>query len=178
MSHVNHVGKFVSEKVAAIDIPLCKGRCRLECNSRISNEARQKLFDSFYLLNSTAQDVHLFQCISSSKPKIQLVDACNHRQVTLSYSVIVDGSRLKVCKTAFHHLFAIKIGKIDHIVAQHKAGLTTAHPSKRGKHDVRPNKGSEDRVEFVRAHIRSYPVSQSHYTVVNATQTVCICLQH
>ena len=74
----------------------CHEKCRLKCSSHISNTSRQELFDAFYSLNSSAQDVHLFQCISSRKPKLSLVDASSHRQVTIYYSVVAGGSRLHI----------------------------------------------------------------------------------
>jgi len=163
-SYISHRGEFVAGKHVPVDECLCHEKCRMKCNERIDNTARQQVFDSFYKLNSAAQDVHLFQCILSQKPKLSVNNATNHRQVSIDYSVIIDGSRVKVCKTAFSHLHGVKKGKLNHIVAQHKAGLTTARPSKRGKHVIRPNKISDDRREFVRAHIRSYPTDMSHYS--------------
>jgi len=69
-----------------------------------------------------------------------------------------------VCKTAFLCIHDIAKGKINHIVDQHKSGLTSARPSKRGKHDTRPNRVSKETPEFVRDHICSYLAEASHYS--------------
>ena len=163
-SYTSYTGELVPEKTAPVDVPLCPEKCRLKCSSRISNASRQELFDAYYSLNCTAQDVHLFQCISSRKPKLHLADASNQRLVTIYYTVVVDGGRVRVCKTAFQRMHSITKGKVDHIVRQHKAGLTTAVPSRRGMHSNRPNRVSEGRLEFVREHIRSFPADVSHYS--------------
>jgi len=138
----------------------------LKCSSHISNTSRREMFDAFYSLNSSAQGVHLFQCILSRKPKLNLVDASSHRQVTIYYSVVVGGSRIRVCKTAFQCLHRITKGKVDHVVCQHKTGLSTAPPSRRGTHRNRPNRVSENRLEFVHEHIHSFPTDSSHYSRV------------
>ena len=136
---------------------------RLQCIC-FDDATRMEIFNSFRKLNATAQDAHLFSCISSEKPKLKMNTANNHRQVSAQYNVLVNGSRVRVCKTAFQHLYGVTRGKLNHIVDQQKAGLPTARPSIRGHHLTRQNKVSEDRREFVRAHIRSYPAEMSHYS--------------
>jgi len=163
-SYVSHKGEFVNSKHPKIDEHLCQEKCRLKCTERIDNSTRIEIFNSFHKLNATAQNVHLFSCISSQKPKLKVNTANNHRQVSAQYNVIINGSRARVCKTAFQHLYGVTRGKLNHIIDQQKAGLPTARPSNRGHHLTRPNKVSEDRREFVKAHIRSYPAEMSHYS--------------
>jgi len=115
--------------------------CSLKCNDRINRENREQIFSSYYELETTeAQNVYLFSSLTTTTPKCSLVNAKQHREVSVSYTVNVAGQKVQVCKKAFLRLHAISQSKVDFIVNQCKAGLVTARPSFRGKHNNRPNR--------------------------------------
>lgn len=146
-------------------LQLCSLKCRLKCNDRINRENREQIFSSYYELETTeAQNVYLFSSLTTTTPKCLLVNAKQHREVSVSYTVNVAGQKVQVCKKAFLRLHAISQSKVDFIVNQCKAGLVTARPSFRGKHNNRPNRISHERRQKVHEHIRSFPADSSHYS--------------
>jgi len=58
----------------------------------------------------------------------------------------------------------ISQSKVDHLVMQARAGQVTSRPILRGKHSNRPNRLSQEKIDKVKEHIRSYPSERSHYS--------------
>ena len=108
-AYVSHSGHAVAvaRKEPPLDEPLCYSKCRFKCSERITNEARQKIFDDFYRLDYEAQNAHLFSCLSSHAPKTIKSSGETHRQISVEYSTYVEKVRLRVCKRALENLLRI-----------------------------------------------------------------------
>jgi len=53
---------------------------------------------------------------------------------------------------------------VKHISEQVAAGLPTVNPDQRGRHSNRPNRLTDEDIEFVKRHISSFPAEMSHYS--------------
>ena len=142
----------------------CAVKSRYRCSEKVNDASRQEIFSRFYGLTSTAQDAHLFGCITASEPKLLATNAATHREVSAKYEVTANGTKVRICKLAFQKLHGISEAKVNHIVGQCKTGQSSVCPSRRGRHNNRPNKVSEALRNDVRAHIQSFPAEQSHYS--------------
>jgi len=163
-SYTNYTGEQIAQKEPKIAVTLCRQKCRFKCSEKINDASRQVIFSTFYSLPVTAQDVYIFGCVTSHAPKLSLIEATQHREVSVEYTVNVDNDSVRVCKVAFQNLHSISSSKVRHIVEQSKKCQTTALCSLRGKHDTRPNKIPEEQREIVRTHIKSFPAQESHYS--------------
>lgn len=164
-SYVSSRGKVIAAQVPPVDENLCgKTKCRLDCSGKVDNEARKRIMCDYYGISAEAQNAHLFASLQCSAPKSVIVDAHRHREIVVKYSVCLQGSRLTVCKRAFMKLYGISQSKVDHIVMQARNGQAAVRSSFRGKHDNRPNRLSEESINFVVEHIKSYPAEASHYS--------------
>ena len=157
-------GKCVPAKFPKLDESLCTHKCRLNCGGNISNDMRSQIFTEYYAMSHEAQNAHLFACLKCSPPKSALLNTDRPRGITVRYTVTSGGSTISVCKKAFMNLFLISQSKVDHIVQQARSGQAAARPSLRGKHDNRPNRISQQKIEEVKEHINLYPAERSHYS--------------
>ena len=132
LAYVSSSGKEVSAKHPCITGWLCKKKCHRLCSSKLNEDQRQTLFDSYYsLADENQKNTYLFGCIKPVTPKVKLLHAKKHRKMSFAYFVTVDGQSISVCKTAFSRLHQITNSKIDYILSQHLAGRSTAEPSKK-----------------------------------------------
>lgn len=75
-----------------------------------------------------------------------------------------------VCRTAFIAIHRITKGKIEHLVSSLKStGLSPK--DKRGKHDNRPWKHTEETKAAIKTHIASFPARESHYGLKDSNKT-------
>ena len=163
-AYISHRGVHVSAKKPCVKSCLCREKCRYHCSENVNDASRQEIFSRFYGLTSTAQDAHLFGCITASEPKLVATNAATHREVSAKYEVTANGTKVRICKLAFQKLHGISEAKVKHIVDQCKTGQSSVRPSTRGRHNNRPNKVSEALRNDIRAHIQSLPAERSHYS--------------
>ena len=164
-AYTNYAGDRVSAKSAAVGEMLCHSKCKFKCTERVDDECRSMVFSSFYDLNSDAQNVHLFACLTLKKPRLVDTEATQHREVAVEYRIKTSAAtQIRVCKKAFMTLHRVSQPKVDHIVNEAKVGVVTIPPSARGKHKNRPNKLPEERRQLVHEHIQMFPTESSHYS--------------
>ena len=73
-----------------------------------------------------------------------------------------DGESVQVCKEAFKSIFSVSDGRISRALKA-QALLGYPHTDQRGRHEP-ANKTTHDRKEYVREHIKSFPIYRSHYS--------------
>ena len=159
-AYVMKNGRAVEAKEAMINKQLCSEKCRLKCNDSFSEEDRVAVFQKYYSLSLEARNAYLFGNIETSRPQCMMLNTNKHRNITARYKV----NQVRCCKKAFMNLHAITQSKVDHLVGQAKAGEITVRPSMKGKHKIRPNKISEERINKVKEHIALFPAERSHYS--------------
>ena len=160
-AYTSSAGKHVEAKHICLSGDLC--HCRLECSDRIPAADRQKLFESFYMLDEDAKNAYICANMKPLAPTVRLCQAKRHRAISFVYYVTVGCNSLRVCKNAFMKLHAISGGKVRFIGEQLSSGRTAPRPSARGKHNNRFNRCPEDMVSNVKEHIRMFPAEESHY---------------
>lgn len=119
---------------------------------------------SFYGINVDAKNALLFNNIEKVPIKRTRKGAVKHKSASYKYAVISEGKRIPVCKTALVNLYQTSRKKIEIIQNKIKSGAAAPSPDKRGKHNVRPHKISEDVKKSAIEHISKFPAEESHYS--------------
>lgn len=164
-SYVNRKGKSV--KARELGPPCkCKNNCRQSLQAR-----EEEIFKAFWDLGDYhKQNMYLFSNMKS-KPKMRCYPKKTKRnesarKVTIEYSVKVNGQDVKVCKREFLAVHGLQDSKrrVELLWGQMSSDVITPNSDKRGKHQNRPNKISEEQIQMVRQHIDSIPKYRSHYS--------------
>ncbi|XP_023028220.2 uncharacterized protein [Leptinotarsa decemlineata] len=96
------------------------------------------------------------------------------KDATYCYAVRVmrnnTAQEFKVCKNAFISIHGISRGKIDYILNQMKKTGTPPKYNK-GKHENRPHKLSDETLDAIRSHIKSFKGRESHYSQKDSKKT-------
>ena len=145
--------------------PPCK--CRQKCYDMIGMENVNGLFTGYYKLpNYNCKNQYLSQLISKEETKNQrLYGSENKSRVShiYHYHVIVDGKKMKVCKTAFLNIFDIGKEKADVVIKKNNSN-GIVETDQRGKH-AHHNQVPAVMKEKATEHIMQMPVKKTHYTV-------------
>lgn len=150
-------------------------RCkRFKCFMRVPESSRQKIIQSFNLLN-TVDEQNIYLCglittvpIKQRRPRQQEEDALLH-DASFRYRVRIlniDGQveDVQICKKAFMSLHGI--GRKKLAVLQKSLKLTGDAPKdQRGKHTNRPHKLSVETRDKIICHIGSFKGRKSHYSL-------------
>ena len=138
--------------------------CRKQCFVKVNAASRAQLRQSYYNLpDFTAQRFFLGNCIKCTKPKRQYAGPNSKRQKTFEYSVSVNAESISVCKQGLASMLGVSIAKINYVCDCIKKQDTPGQ-DKRGKHQTRPNKISDERRKGVLNFIDNIPKYRSHYT--------------
>ena len=111
--------------------------CKEKCYDKIGSKNVQNLFNGYYELPSyNYKNQYLAQLITKKETKNQcLYGSENKNRVShiFTYHIIVDGNKIKVCKTAFLNIFAIGKEKAE-VVVKKNTSNGIVEPDQRGKH--------------------------------------------
>lgn len=108
-----------------------------------------------------AQDVYLQSGIRPSKVQRRRKNAVTHKSTSYNYFISKGKDEVSVCRTAFHNLHGENEGRIKRL-----AGLKSENAAPtdgRGKHHNRPNAYSDEKLNLIEDHIKSFPRYQTHY---------------
>lgn len=155
--------------------------CRNSCFDRCE-DLQEKLLDIFNnLKDKNAQDSHLAGLITvhaiqrrrSRKPddgnnnedQDSDVETSQSHNAYYTYKVRANNQDIAVCQKAFLSLYGIKRARLRRIQA-HLIEFGKAPTDQRGKHTTnRYKKTPVEVTSLVRAHIKSFEVRQSHYSI-------------
>lgn len=145
--------------------------CRMKCFDKITPESRSIILKEFNMMDShDKQNAYLSGLISllpiiRRRPRKPENEAKFH-EATYKYRVRakIDEALqdVQVCRKAFMSLHGIGKKKIEYLVKSLKLD-GTIQTDKRGKHHNRPHKLSDECVNNIRNHIKSFPSRNSHY---------------
>ncbi|KAJ8885310.1 hypothetical protein PR048_011507 [Dryococelus australis] len=82
-------------------------QCRMKCNERMTEDQRKTIFGCYWGLGNSEKRVtftaSLLQICSkkASRPITKDADKSHHRQITIKYHLIMDGTDISVCKGCF-----------------------------------------------------------------------------
>jgi len=150
-------------KLPAKSGTICKGNCRLKCNE-LSTDDCNSIHESYYGLDQNAKNAYLFGLIQVYRTKMRKTSSDRPKTWSFAYYVTVGGRRRRVCKYAFCVLHSIGRSKVKHINEQVAAGQSTVTADQRGRHSNRPNRLTDEEIDFVKRHIASFPAETSHYS--------------
>lgn len=99
---------------------------------------------SLYEINVDAKNALLFNNIEKAPIKRTGKGAVKHKSTSYKYEVISEGKRIPVCKTALVNLYQTSRKKIQIIQNKINSGAAVPSHDKRGKHNIRPHKISDE----------------------------------
>lgn len=160
-SYVNKQGHIVPAKFVK---PMCTV-CRLNCESRVLMEDRIRFFNNYYKHTSNEKYGFLLKYTKTIDMKIFKKDS--RRQISRLYfiptNVVENGSFLmqRVCKFTFLATLDITDKVVRNAYDKENRGL--ALTDLRGSHVRLLSDIDLDRKVYVRQHIESFPLVESHY---------------
>ncbi|KAK9744484.1 hypothetical protein QE152_g7732 [Popillia japonica] len=138
--------------------------CSKKCFERVPEATRRTIIKNFNLMESVNEQnsylCGLISVLSIQRRRSRNDEAeANFGEASYSYMVrlLVDGlaKEEKICKTAFMSIHGIKRKKDEYLVSSLKA-TGNAPKDKRGKHQNHPSKLSDECLEAVSKHIKSF----------------------
>ena len=140
--------------------------CRLKCQNKMTDEQRQKIFNSFWALAHYERQKD-FVCarIEEKSTKTHVNEAGNieskRKQVTRKFYFDIDGARLQVCKTFFLKTLSVGKAYINHAMKNKEEGHFSGKDL-RGQTEPH-NKIGKEAIDHVQLHIDSFPRVDGHY---------------
>ncbi|EGI67083.1 PREDICTED: uncharacterized protein LOC105144465 isoform X1 [Acromyrmex echinatior] len=143
--------------------------CRMHCAEKIDEKEREELHKSFWRIYTWQQRKQYIAKSVKESPKqrtrlrnnVQPERSSRCRQVTFTYSLLLKGEFITVCKSMFLSTFAISEKFVRHVMEKKRMSPSgIIEPDQRGRHMPKTKK-SEDIKERVREHIRSFPSEKS-----------------
>nr|XP_003704092.1 PREDICTED: uncharacterized protein LOC100877808 [Megachile rotundata] len=153
-------GKIVPAKTMG---PPCK--CRIRCSDKIDEAAREELHNVFWKTCSWEQRKQYVALLVKESPKQRTrcrgnVKSEHRRQVTFTYSLLLKGQFITVCKCMFLSTFAVSEKFVRHVMDKKRSSPGgVIGPDQRGKHTPKTKK-SENVKDRVREHIKSFPTEK------------------
>lgn len=157
--------------------------CKKLCLTKFSKTTLHQIRDRFSSIAYDEQNVYLMGLIirkvtkksSGHKRKQNPKTSKNGKKIgrppaeESSYSVEYNvrnekGFNVKVCQKAFFLIHGFGKKRLEILRRKVSAGSLLPEPDRRGKHENRPQKVSEELHQQVRNHIISFPARQSHYS--------------
>lgn len=154
-------GKIVPAKAMG---PPCK--CRMRCYEKIDESARKELHNIFWKTCNWIQRKQYVALSVKESPKQRTrcrgkVKSEHRRQVTFTYSLLLKGEFVTVCKSMFLSTFAISEKFVRHVMNKKRTSPGgVIEPDQRGRHTPKTKK-SESVKDRVREHIKSFPTENS-----------------
>lgn len=142
--------------------PSSCGGCRFKCDDNILADTRQALLQDFWQLSSIDRQRD-FICSNVEEEHVvsRKQNTAPRKQTSRKYSLPFKGRKERVCKSFFCKTLDISQAMI-HTALMKRTQSNTSLPDLRGK---RPptNKTPSAQVSWVKQHIESFPVVDSHY---------------
>ncbi|XP_012286080.1 uncharacterized protein LOC105702803 [Orussus abietinus] len=155
-------GKIVPAKVMG---PPCD--CRMHCSEKIDEEAREQLHNVFWKTCTWEQRKQYIALSVKESPKQRTrcrgnVKSEHRRQVTFTYSLLIKGEFITVCKPMFLSTFSVSEKFVRHAMDKKRTSPGgIIGPDQRGRHTPKTKK-SEVVKDRVREHIKSFPTEKAN----------------
>lgn len=161
---IHKTGKLVSERQMG---PPCK--CKNNCFDLFQDNEMRTVYQAFWDMGDRdLQNNYLFGQIRPSSPKRRYRKSASPRKnKTYKYHVrCKDGKEKAVCRKAFLSIHGLQNneGRLKGVLKQQREGCLTPKADRRGHHNNRPNKVTEEDTRRVLEHIDSFPTYESHYS--------------
>ncbi|XP_053396810.1 uncharacterized protein LOC128556283 [Mercenaria mercenaria] len=158
----NRNGKVVSGRYVK---PGCGQKCRYKCQVNFNSEERDCIFHKYWGLGNIEQQRQFLFNHSSPKPKAsKRLNSSSKRNISCAWSLPQnDGTQVRVCKTFFLDTLNVSAQMVRTAIRKSKIIPGVCETDRRGKHLNRPNRTKQTEIEYIKAHINSYPRVESHY---------------
>ncbi|XP_068209112.1 uncharacterized protein [Palaemon carinicauda] len=155
--------------------PPCGEKCRLNCSSKIDEEARMEIFNSYWDLGELSLQrqfiANSITAIESTYRYVRIGGSRQPRALNSAFNFHVNGEKVRVCKLFFKNTLDINDRPIRTVLEKQKKNAgTLLEPDLRGKHDNHATVSQEIR-DGIKQHIDSIPKIESHYTRPNTSKT-------
>ncbi|KAK2582084.1 hypothetical protein KPH14_002787 [Odynerus spinipes] len=154
-------GKVVPAKTMG---PPCN--CRMRCSDKVDEQAREELHKVFWKTCTWEQRKQYIALSVKESPKQRTrcrgnVKSEERRQVTFTYSLLLKGEFITVCKCMFLSTFSVSEKFVRHAMDKKRTSPGgIIGPDQRGRHTPKTKK-SETVKNRVREHIKSFPTERS-----------------
>lgn len=162
---VNQRGKLMRKKEMK---PGCNEKCMRKCPETLTAEIRKQIFNDFWALGDHCSQMQFVsRCVERVAKKQVLLAKIDstRRHCTYKYHFVIGRDKKQICKKMFLNTLDITDKWITTIYK--KSDMQESHcfvlDDRRGRHENRPNKISEDIKQTVRLHISQIPLVSSHY---------------
>lgn len=135
--------------------------CRYKCAENVTESIRENLFESFYDQSMTYERKRDFICRHVLVKATSKRYAKTYKHNSRSYFLPVGNTLQRVCKQFFLRTLDVSDKMIRCTLARKVHGSFEG-TDRRGKHTP-VNKTPEDKTNYIKSHIESFPVMQSHY---------------
>ena len=137
--------------------------CALRCFSILTTEQRRIIFSKFWALgNFDIQNTYLCGCVKVLPVARHYTSESKRGNKRVYY--VNNGERsVRICKKAFLRIHGISHGRLSRVLAGQAEQGGLPKLDTRGRHEP-PNKTEEEDKAFIRQHIESFPVYESHYS--------------
>lgn len=166
LSSRGKVVKARSMKNPGIDCP-----CNLKCSTKISHEARECLFKSYWGMSDLQrQRDYLGSMVKAMSIGRRRVKTSSKRNATLHYTLTYNGTNHRVCKTFFLNTLDINYPVVKTAVDKYcRSPSSMQSPDKRGR-QAPAIKLPVSVVDFAKAHIDKFPRVPSHWCRADTTK--------
>lgn len=140
----------------------CTEKCRLKCVTKVNTDERYLLFCNFWGLGDLVkQRAYIQSCMIDIEPKYKYTNAMQPRHNNKAYHFVLNGTKIRVCKTFFKSTLDVTDRMIFTIQTKvNKNGVML--DDFRGKHKNHRKIDPELRTA-IKNHINSIPRIESHY---------------
>ncbi|VVC93603.1 unnamed protein product [Leptidea sinapis] len=109
-------------------------KCRLKCATKINEEARAAIFQSYWDFgNLELQRAYISSCMIEVQPRYKYTNATNPRQPNVALYFTINGKKERVCKTYFLNTLGISDRQLRTVKAKiNETGFLAT--DQRGKH--------------------------------------------
>ena len=159
--YVNIKGKIKKAKTVKKG---CGLKCRFQCHSAFTEEDRENISHSYWKLGDVTQQRQFLLKYSAPQKKKSKKQCSNRkREKSFMWTLPLNGTPVRVCKTFFLHTLNISPQKIHTAFKKSQNIIETVEKEQRGSHSNRPNKIPQNKIDLVVSHINSFPAIESHY---------------
>lgn len=140
--------------------------CRMRCNEKLNETSRQQLHGVFWKTCTWEQRKQYIALMVKESPKQRTrcrgeVKSENRRQITFTYSLLINGEFITVCKSMFLSTFSVSEKFVRHAMDKKRSSPGgIIGPDQRGRHTPKSKKSELVR-DRIREHIKSFPTEKS-----------------
>ena len=135
-------------------------KCRMKCDEKVSAEEQKSIFTEFWKLGTwDLQTQFISGSVHVSSVKRHRPGSENAKTTTRAFYL----ADKKVCKTFFLQVLGISQGRLQRCIERKTKNSGVGLTDRRGRHSPF-NKTADDKMQFVKDHIKSFPKYHSHYS--------------